>query len=137
MPGRDRRSPRRAASRRGSGELEGEVLAALWAASEPLVPAAVQAAVGGELAYTTVMTILVRLHDKGVIEREKVGRAYAYRPVVAESDVVADQVRRLLDRGHSRTAVLQGLVEGLQPGDEKLLRELLAEATVKRRGRPG
>src|SRR5436190_21503822 len=105
-------------SRRRAGELEGDVLAALWAADGPLVPAEVQAAVGGDLAYTTVMTILVRLHDKGVIEREKVGRAFAYRPVVAENDVVADQVRRLLDRGHSRTAVLQGLVEGLAPGDE-------------------
>lgn len=123
--------------RRAFGELEGEVLAALWAAADPLVPAEVQAAVGGDLAYTTVMTILVRLHDKGVIEREKVGRAYAYRPVVAENDVVADQVRRLLERGHSRTAVLQGLVEGLEPGDEKLLRGLLAKATSKRRERRG
>ena len=121
--------------RRAFGELEGEVLAALWAAPGPLVPADVQAAVGGDLAYTTVMTILVRLHDKGVIEREKLGRAYAYRPVVTENDVVADQVRRLLDRGHSRTAVLQGLVEGLAPGDEKLLRELLANATSKRERR--
>lgn len=121
--------------RRAFGELEGEVLAALWAAGQPLVPAEVQSAVGGDLAYTTVMTILVRLHDKGVIEREKVGRAFAYRPVVTENDVVADQVRRLLDRGHSRTAVLQGLVEGLAPGDEKLLRKLLTKATSRRERR--
>lgn len=123
--------------RRAFGELEGAVLAALWAASGPLVPGDVQAAVGADLAYTTVMTILVRLHDKGLIEREKVGRAYAYRPVVAETDVVAEQVRRLLDRGHSRTAVLQGLVDGLAPGDETLLRELLAKATTSRRRRNG
>ena len=121
--------------RRGFGELEGAVLAALWAADKPLVPAEVQEAVGSELAYTTVMTILVRLHDKGVIDREKAGRAYAYRPVVAESDVVADQVRRLLERGNSRSAVLQGLVDGLEPGDERLLRELLSKATVQRRAR--
>lgn len=93
--------------RRAFGELEGEVLAALWAAESALVPAEVQAAVGGDLAYTTVMTILVRLAEKGLIEREKVGRAYAYRPVVAETDVVAGQVRRLLNRGHDRSAVLQ------------------------------
>src|SRR5256885_13561815 len=119
---------RHGGERRAFGELEGEVLAALWAAPGPLVPAEVQAAVAGDLAYTTVMTILVRLHDKGVIERHKVGRAYAYRPVVAENDVVADQVRRLLDRGHSRSAVLQGLVEGLEPADEQQLRELLTKA---------
>lgn len=121
--------------RRAFGELEGAVLAALWAADDALVPAEVQAAVGGDLAYTTVMTILVRLHDKGLIEREKVGRAFAYRPVVAETDVVAEQVRRLLQRGHDRTAVLQGLVEGLTPGDERLLRELLSKASSNRQRR--
>lgn len=118
--------------RRRFGELEGAVLAALWAAGRPLIPAEVQEAVGSDLAYTTVMTILVRLHDKGVIEREKVGRAYAYRPVVAETDVVAEQVRRLLDQGHDRSAVLQGLVEGLRPGDEAVLRELLDQARAAR-----
>lgn len=111
------------------------MLAALWAAPGPLVPAEVQAAVSDDLAYTTVMTILVRLHDKGVIRRSKVGRAYAYRPVVAETDVVAEQVRRLLDRGQDRAAVLQGLVEGLQPGDEAVLRSLLGTATSARRSR--
>jgi predicted transcriptional regulator len=124
-----------AAARRRPGELEADVLAALWASPEPMIPADVQAAVGGDLAYTTVMTILVRLHDKGVIERHKVGRAYAYRPVVAETTVVADQVRRLLERGNDRTAVLQGLIDGLDASDEQLLRELLAAAGRKRRGK--
>jgi predicted transcriptional regulator len=121
--------------RRRFGELESAVLAALWAAPEALVPAEVQGAIGGDLAYTTVMTILVRLHDKGVIERSKVGRAYAYRPVVAESDVVAEQVRRLLEQGQDRAAVLQGLVEGLEPGDEDVLTVLLGKATSARGGR--
>ena len=120
------------AERRRFGELENAVLAAFWAAPAPLVPAEVQAAVGDDLAYTTVMTILVRLHDKGIIERAKVGRAYAYRPVVAEADVVAEQIRRLLDQGQDRAAVLQGLVEGLAPGDEAVLRELLGKATSTR-----
>jgi len=111
------------------------VLAALWASPEPMVPADVQAAVGGALAYTTVMTILVRLHDKGVIEREKIGRAYAYRPVVQETTVIAEQVRRLLERGADRTAVLQGLIEGLAPDDADMLRDLLTKADGKRRGR--
>jgi predicted transcriptional regulator len=118
--------------RRRFGELESAVLAVLWAAPGPLVPAEVQTAMDGDLAYTTVMTILVRLYEKGVIDRSKVGRAFAYRPVVAETEVVAEQVRRLLDQGQDRTAVLQGLVDGLQPGDESVLRDLLARATRAR-----
>jgi len=121
-----------AIARRRSGELEGDVLAALWSSPEPMVPAEVQAAVGGDLAYTTVMTILVRLHDKGAIKREKVGRAYAYRPVVEETTVVADQVRRLLERGNDRNAVLQGLIDGLDRDDAQALRDLLAAAARKR-----
>ena len=108
------------------------MLAALWAASEPLSPGGVMAALGGELAYTTVMTILVRLHDKGVIERTKVGRAYAYRPVVAETEVVAEQVRRLFALGNDRAAVLQGFIEGLRPEDETMLRAMLADIETSR-----
>jgi predicted transcriptional regulator len=120
-------------ARRRSGELENAVLAALWASNDAMVPADVQAAVGGDLAYTTVMTILVRLHEKGVIERSKTGRAFAYRPVVAEADVVADHVRRLLDQGQDRAAVLQGLLDGLEPRDEQVLRSMLRKAEAARR----
>lgn len=114
--------------RRRFGQLENEVLTALWAAPEGLTPAEVQAAVDGDLAYTTVMTILVRLTAKGVIARSRAGRAYRYHPVVAEADVVAEQVRALLDQGQDRQAVLQGLLDGLHPDEEAQLRVLLARS---------
>jgi hypothetical protein len=44
-------------------------------------------------------------------------------------------VRRLLEQGHDRAAVLQGLVEGLEPDDEDILRGLLGAATSARRTR--
>jgi predicted transcriptional regulator len=34
---------------------------------------------GNELAYTTVMTVLTRLHDKGVLTRKKDGRQFLYQ----------------------------------------------------------
>lgn len=108
------------------------MLAALWASPGPMVPGEVQAALGGDLAYTTVMTIMVRLHEKGAIERSKVGRAFAYRPVVAEAELVADRVRRLLNQGQDRAAVLQGLLDGLEPNDEALLRSMLRKAEAAR-----
>jgi predicted transcriptional regulator len=48
-------------ARRGMGELEAEVMARLWSAGIPLTPSEVRDALGSELAYTTVMTILGRL----------------------------------------------------------------------------
>jgi predicted transcriptional regulator len=109
-------------------------MSALWASPVPLSPEAVREAIDCDLAYTTVMTILVRLVAKGAIERRKVGRAFEYRPVVTEAEVVAGQIRRLLDHGQSRRAVLQGLLDGLSPEEESALRHLLAQAATEGEG---
>lgn len=81
-------------SRRPMGSLEDTVMRHLWTRDEPATTSEVQAAVGDGLAYTTVMTILVRLWEKGQVERERVGRAYAYRPVHTEADHEARRPRR-------------------------------------------
>jgi predicted transcriptional regulator len=115
-----------AGSRREAGELEGEVLAALWASDAAMTPAEVLGELGGNLAYTTVMTILARLFEKGMVERRRAGRGYAYVPTVREADLAAGRFRALLDRGHDRDAVLQGFVSKLSPEEADMLRALLA-----------
>ena len=113
--------------RRAAGQLESEVLAALWAAEHPLTAQDVQQALDDPtLAYTTVLTILVRLQDKGVLTRTRAGRAYAYRPVLDAADIAARQMRALLDRAGDRAEVLSSFVSGLDDRDERLLMELLA-----------
>ena len=112
-------------SRREAGELESEVLAALWASSEPMMPADVLEQLGGRLAYTTVMTTLARLFEKGLVERRRSGRGFAYSPAVREADFAARRFRALLDRGHDRDAILQGFVSELSPEEEQRLRALL------------
>src|ERR1700734_413078 len=82
--------------RRGAGELAGEVLGILHAAGEPLSPAEVRERLGGDLAYTTVVTILSRLHAKGVLYRERAGRAYRYTPVADEPGLAARRVASVL-----------------------------------------
>src|SRR3954452_24574385 len=106
--------------RRAAGELEGDVLAVLWSADRALTPGAVQEALGAELAYTSVSTILARLLDKGLVARTKVGRAHAYAAVTAEADVVRSGFRSVLARSHDRHALLQGFVESLSSEDEAL-----------------
>jgi predicted transcriptional regulator len=61
------------------GTLEIRVLEALWDRAEPQSVRELQSAFAG-VAYTTLMTTLDRLHRKGVLDREKSGRAFAYRP---------------------------------------------------------
>ena len=122
--GRDRREPG-ASERRPSGALEAEVLATLQAAEQALTPAEVLEKVSGGLSYSTVVTILSRLHDKGTLTRDKRGRAYAYAPVTDASGLTAQRMRQVMERYPDREAVLTRFVDELSNSDEDLLRRLL------------
>jgi predicted transcriptional regulator len=112
--------------RRESGGLESEVLATLWAAEKPLTAGDVVDALGGGLAYTTVQTILARLHGKGAVHREQVGRAHAYTPVLDKAGLAANRMRAMLDRGGDHAAVLTRFLGTLTPDEEATLANLLA-----------
>jgi predicted transcriptional regulator len=118
--------------RRPAGALESEVLTALWAAGRPLTPAEVRDELAGDLAYTTVMTALARLHDKGVVERARSGRAYAYRPAVDQAAAVAERMAAALAETQDREGVLASFVGSLSERDERLLAELLRETDDER-----
>lgn len=111
--------------RRPAGELEAAVMAALWAAGVPLTSGRVRTELGSGLARTTVATILTRLHGKGVVDRERRGRGYAYFPVQDAPGLTARRMHTELDRGADRETVLARFVAQLSPGDERHLRRLL------------
>ncbi|MGW0737175.1 BlaI/MecI/CopY family transcriptional regulator [Streptomyces sp. NPDC002851] len=115
--------------RRGQGELEALVLAALRQASGPVTAGWVQERLGGDLAYTTVMTILTRLLAKEAVTRERRGRSFVWTPAADEAGLAALRMRRMLDAEADREAVLASFVTGLGPDDEELLRSLLGQAT--------
>jgi predicted transcriptional regulator len=116
-----------AGTRRASGELEATVLTVLQDAPGALSPAEVRERVGGDLAYTTVVTILSRLHVKGVLQRHKDGRAYRYAPVADQPGLAARRMTRVLDGEPDREAVLARFVSALSDRDEDLLRRMLGE----------
>ncbi|MEU9987147.1 BlaI/MecI/CopY family transcriptional regulator [Streptomyces sp. NPDC048045] len=118
--------PRGAAGRRARGELESDVLAALWAADGPLTAREVRKQVPGDLAYTTVLTILTRLHEKGMLVRHREGRGYAYEPARDEASHTAHRMHSLLEGGSDREAVLARFVSELSAQDEHLLHQLLS-----------
>jgi predicted transcriptional regulator len=114
-------------SRRPAGALQAEVLATLWAADVPLTPAEVQEQMEGDLAYTTVMTALARLHEKGAVRREKAGRAFAYTPILDEPGIAAARMRELLEGGEDPRAVHARFVGTLTAEEESMLAELLED----------
>ena len=114
-------------NRRRSGDLEHEVLAVLLAADGPMTAAQVRAALGDTLAYTTVMTVLSRVAEKGLAMRQRRGRAHVYSPIRDGAEVTALRMRRLLDAAHDdRAAVLARFVGSLSEKDEAMLMQMLA-----------
>jgi predicted transcriptional regulator len=126
--------PSEAGNRRGTGELASEVLSILQSAGEPLATADVRERLGGDLAYTTVVTILSRLHAKGVLDRERTGRAFRYAPVADEPGLAARRMATVLAGEADREAVLARFVSGLSGEDEQALRRMLADADGTGRG---
>ncbi|MFD7574843.1 BlaI/MecI/CopY family transcriptional regulator [Streptomyces sp. NPDC059810] len=113
--------------RRAQGELEAQVLAALRQASGARTAGRVQEWLGGDLAQTTVITILTRLHAKGAVSRRRVGRSFEWTAVADEAGLAALRMRKVLDGEADRKTVLARFVTALSPHDESLLRDLLAQ----------
>ncbi|MEV0445788.1 BlaI/MecI/CopY family transcriptional regulator [Streptomyces spectabilis] len=118
--------------RRGQGELELLVLSSLREAGEAVSAAWVKDRLGGDLAYTTVITILTRLLAKGAVTRERVGRSFVWTPASDEAGLAAHKMRKVLDGEQDREAVLASFVTTLSAEDERVLRDLLRDAETGR-----
>lgn len=80
------------------GPLERELMGVLWDSDGPMTVREVLSVVNDgrteSLAYTTVMTTLARLADKGLAARDRDGRAHRYR--AAADDIASVAVRRVV-----------------------------------------
>jgi predicted transcriptional regulator len=115
-------------AKRPGGALEHDIMAVLWSAQGPLLPGEIKDRLKIELAYTSVATVLGRLHTKGLVGRTEVGRAFAYAPIVNEAELAARRIGVVLSSASDRTAVLSGFVGSLSKRDAKALRRMLDES---------
>ena len=119
--------------RRPDGALEQDVLLQLWAIGRPAKPAEVLEELDEDLAYTTVMTVLTRLWQKGLVDRVRDGRAFVYEPVITEAELTARRMHDSLSEASDQKAALVTFVGGLSSTQMKALRALLGEADSRRR----
>jgi predicted transcriptional regulator len=111
------------------GELERSVMEQLWTSPDAQSVRDVHLALtrGRELAYTTVMTVLDRLAKKGLVRRERDGRAYLYLPEQTREQLVAEVMHTALDSDQAnRTAALVAFVGKVSPAEAAAMREALA-----------
>ncbi len=95
-----------------------DVMAVLWELETATV-AEVQERLGDDLAYTTVLTILRTLEEKGHIGHTQEGKAYRYHPLVARERAGASAVRRLIGKMFSGSP-------------EQLLTHLVSDRTLSK-----
>ena len=69
----------------GLGALEASVMESLWKTGESNVRTVAES-LGRRLAYTTVMTTLNRLYEKGLLARRKIRRAFFYSSAVTREE---------------------------------------------------
>lgn len=113
--------------RRPMGSLEADVLRCLWATDDALTPADVCRQLNTDLAYTTIMTILTRLWDKGLVGRERSGRAFRYRPILTESEYAARRMEAALATTEDREAALSTFVGSLSRREVRMVRKLMGD----------
>jgi predicted transcriptional regulator len=109
-------------------------------AGEPLSPGEVRERITAgdqrELSYSTVVTIMSRLYDKGLLARQRAGRGFSYT-AVDEASLAASRMSSALGSGIDRGAVLSRFVSGLSGRDARLLGSLLANARDSSADGPG
>ena len=95
----------------------------LWRRGESAVNDLVSAMPDGEsLAYNSVLTTIRILEQKGYVEHRQEGRAFIYRPLIAENEASRTEVKHILNRffGNSREQLLLSLL-----GDSDISRDEL------------
>jgi BlaI family transcriptional regulator, penicillinase repressor len=109
-------------------ERELDVMAVLWERGSATV-AEVRAALSDDLAYTTVLTMLRILEEKGFVGHTEEGKAYRYHPLVDREAAEKSAVRKLVRRvfGGSAELLLTQLVSDrdLSTDEVERMRELL------------
>ena len=118
-----------------SGDLQSEVMSAVWKLGEATVDdVRGEQPSGRRSAYNTVQTVLNRLVDRGLLGRDRRGRAFVYRPKLEESEYLARSINERLAGASpdARRAALVNLVEDLPPGE---VDELARRANQIRRKR--
>lgn len=132
-------TPHEAAIEDVLGPLGAAVMRIAWEQGECTVASVADALNAGDrhrrLAYTTVMTVMGRLFERGLLERTRRGRQYAYRPASDEPTLIEMMGGRAVDELMERygTAALRQFAHRLADIDPELRAQLL-ELASRRQG---
>lgn len=116
------------------GELEMAIMNVMWEGEGPYVVRDVLGRMhyGRPVAYTTVMTVMDILYRKGVLRRDKAGRAWRYWPVEAREDHDARLMAEALRSGGDEDVTMRRFLERVSDDEMKSLRSAMLDASSQR-----
>ncbi|MFI6514949.1 BlaI/MecI/CopY family transcriptional regulator [Spirillospora sp. NPDC050679] len=109
------------------GELEHAVMVELWARPQGALARELAEALPSRPAPTTVLTILERLDRKGMVRREREGRAHRYFARGSRDEHVADLMNQAFEGAGDRASALGHFLEAVTPEDVAALRRALEQ----------
>ena len=122
---------------RALGELEAEVMDCLWEAPESSVKEVWEKlCLRRSLAYTTIMTTMDRLYQKGLLQRVKSGKAFLYAPRFSRQEfeeILTEEVLHGL-AGATSEALMSAFLDVLSEKDPGSLERLEAMIQERRTG---
>ena len=109
------------------GELEARVLDVLWNSDAWLIPGEVHAVINPRrrLAYTTILTTMTRLWEKGRLERRSRGRAFEYKPSLDRTEYAASRMSEFLSAAGDPRSALAHFVSAMDASEVAELRRVL------------
>ena len=111
------------------GDLEAAVMNVLWESDTPRSVHELRDLLSDrDLAYTTVLTVVTHLHEKGWVHRTKLSRAYIYAPVQTRAEATSQALRDILDTSGDSAAVLMHFAKTATARELDALRAHLPEA---------
>jgi predicted transcriptional regulator len=111
------------------GSLEAKIMRVAWDHPGQFMPVKqMRGELGDELAYTTIMTVMNRLYEKGLLRRRRDGRAWTYRAFGSREAYVAATMSEALNAARDRTAALLHFLADLDQDEAAALRRLLDAA---------
>jgi predicted transcriptional regulator len=115
------------------GQLERAIMDVVWAGKAPFLVREVRERLryGRPVAYTTVMTVMTILHGKGVLRREKQGRAWRYWPAETREEHDARLMTEVLRSGGNRVVTLRRFAERVTQEEMQSLRCAVEDARAR------
>ena len=116
------------------GELELAIMDFIWKRNKPITVPDVHDHLLKErkLAYTSTMTVMSRLFEKGLLDRTEEKRPYTYWAAVGRDDYSADMMVQVLAQLGDRKAALARFVERIGSRDARVLAALVEESKARR-----